>query len=212
MLSASEWTSQSRLINCPGPTGPQGIPGMNGNTGPTGPQGLTGLTGATGPAGPTGLPGATGPKGDSGIQGITGATGPGVPPAYIYTAKNSSSTIVSGTAVTLPLGSTVSNSGITMSSDVITVPTAGTYEIKVISFFSCSTGGAQNLALTISGSGVGNSTIATINKNLSSGIFEDFNMIAIKNLSASETVQLLTNTTSANFGVSYVHVTITRVA
>lgn len=209
MLSASEWTSQTRLINCPGPTGPQGLPGV------PGPTGLTGLTGATGPqglTGPTGPQGATGPQGLTGLQGITGPSGPGVSPSYIYTANSTSSAIISGTSVTLPLGSTVSNSGITMGSDVFTIPTAGTYEIKVISFFSCSTGGTQNLALTISGSGVGNTTIASINKNLSSGVFEDFNMIAIKNLSASETVQLLTNTTSSNMGVSYVHVTITRVA
>jgi hypothetical protein len=39
MLSASEWTSSSRLIACPGATGPQGIPGIQGPSGPTGPSG-----------------------------------------------------------------------------------------------------------------------------------------------------------------------------
>jgi len=64
MLSASEWTSQSKLINCPGPSGPQGPQGLQGVSGPSGP---------TGPSGPSGPSGATGP---AGLQGNTGATGP----------------------------------------------------------------------------------------------------------------------------------------
>jgi hypothetical protein len=39
MLSASEWLSQSRLITCPGPSGPTGPSGVSG---PTGPSGVTG--------------------------------------------------------------------------------------------------------------------------------------------------------------------------
>lgn len=60
----------------PGPTGPQGPPGVTGPTGPTGPQGATGPTGATGPQGVKGDTGATGPQGSAG-QGVPvgGATG-----------------------------------------------------------------------------------------------------------------------------------------
>ena len=204
-MSSSDWLSQSKLISCPGPTG---------STGPTGGTGLTGLTGpsgATGPTGPSGPSGPTGPTGLTGLTGLTGPTGPGVSPSYIYTANNSSTSIVTGTSISLPLGSTVVNSGITMSSNVFTIPTTGFYEIKVISNFTCSAS-TSNLALSISGSGVGNTTIASINKNFSAGAPLDMNMIAIKNLTASETVELLTNTTSPNMSVNYAHVTITRVA
>nr|WP_271988839.1 collagen-like protein [Flavonifractor plautii] len=66
----------------PGPTGPQGIRGMDG---PTRPQGLPGPAGATGPqgpqgaagpTGPQGAAGATGPTGPQGIRGMDGPTGP----------------------------------------------------------------------------------------------------------------------------------------
>lgn len=65
MLSASDWTSQSKLINCPGPVGPQGPTGYTGSSGPSGPTGPTGPSGPTGPTGPTGLTGNTGPTGPS---------------------------------------------------------------------------------------------------------------------------------------------------
>jgi Collagen triple helix repeat (20 copies) len=70
MLSASQWTSQTLLINCAGPTGPQGPSGDIGIQGPTGPTGPTGATGATGEAGPAGE------QGDPGVQGEIGPTGP----------------------------------------------------------------------------------------------------------------------------------------
>jgi len=70
MLSASQWTSQTLLINCVGPTGPQGLSGDIGIQGPTGPTGPTGATGQTGEAGPAGE------QGDPGVQGEIGPTGP----------------------------------------------------------------------------------------------------------------------------------------
>ena len=72
----------------PGPQGPQGIAGTNGNDGATGaqgPQGISGTNGndgATGPQGPQGIAGtngndgATGPQGIAGTNGNDGATGP----------------------------------------------------------------------------------------------------------------------------------------
>lgn len=57
----------------PGPTGPQGEPGLAGATGPQGEQGLQGATGATGPQGE---PGIQGPIGATGAQGADGAQGP----------------------------------------------------------------------------------------------------------------------------------------
>jgi hypothetical protein len=69
----------------PGPQGPVGATGPQGDTGPqgpvgaTGPQGTTGATGLTGPQGPTGNTGpqgATGPQGPVGVTGSQGSTGP----------------------------------------------------------------------------------------------------------------------------------------
>ena len=68
-----------------GPTGPQGIQGVEGPTGPqgiqgveghTGPQGIQGVEGHTGPQGIQGMEGPTGPQGIQGIQGVEGPTGP----------------------------------------------------------------------------------------------------------------------------------------
>ncbi len=72
MLSASEWTSQSKLINCPGPTGPQGPQGIQGVSGPTGPTGPQAATGPTGSTGPSGLQGPTGPTGPT-VATLTGS-------------------------------------------------------------------------------------------------------------------------------------------
>ncbi len=58
MKSASEWTSQNKLLACSGPSGASG---------PSGPSGPTGASGPTGP---------TGPSGTNGTNGSTGSTGP----------------------------------------------------------------------------------------------------------------------------------------
>jgi hypothetical protein len=77
MLSASQYTAQRALVNCPGPTGPQGQSGPRGPTGTQGPTGATGPAGATGSGGTgaTGPQGATGSKGDIGAAGSVGNTG-----------------------------------------------------------------------------------------------------------------------------------------
>ncbi|MBR2860846.1 MAG: collagen-like protein, partial [Clostridia bacterium] len=59
-----------------GPTGPQGLQGIQGEAGPTGPQGLQGIQGEVGPTGPQGLQGAAGATGPQGLQGIQGEVGP----------------------------------------------------------------------------------------------------------------------------------------
>lgn len=68
MKSASEWTSQSKILACSGPSGASGA------SGPTGP------TGSTGPSGPTGPTGPSGTNGTNGTNGSTGPTGAGVGP------------------------------------------------------------------------------------------------------------------------------------
>lgn len=80
-LSASEYTAQSRQINCgatgkQGSTGVTGPMGMTGPLGLTGPIGITGVTGVSGHTGSSGYTGHTGMQGSTGITGITGAIGP----------------------------------------------------------------------------------------------------------------------------------------
>jgi hypothetical protein len=65
MKSASEWTSQSKLLACSGPSGATGPSGTTGPSGPTGASGPSGVTGPTGPSGPIGLTGGTGATGAS---------------------------------------------------------------------------------------------------------------------------------------------------
>jgi hypothetical protein len=88
MLSASQWTSQQQLTNCPGPSGASGPSGPSGASGPTGATGPVASSGPTGPIGPTGVIGPTGPSpnplnqvinlvaGGSGkiVSGITGTS------------------------------------------------------------------------------------------------------------------------------------------
>jgi collagen type II alpha len=58
-----------------GPTGPEGIQGIQGPIGDTGPQGIQGIQGPIGDTGPQGIQGIQGPIGDTGPQGIQGPIG-----------------------------------------------------------------------------------------------------------------------------------------
>jgi Collagen triple helix repeat (20 copies) len=69
-LSASEYTSQSRVLSC-GSTGTQGPAGPTGISGSTGFTGSTGIVGPTGIIGPTGSPGSTGATGAQGSPGLS---------------------------------------------------------------------------------------------------------------------------------------------
>lgn len=59
-----------------GPPGPAGRDGRDGAAGPTGPTGPPGADGADGPAGPPGQDGADGPQGPAGPAGPSGPAGP----------------------------------------------------------------------------------------------------------------------------------------
>lgn len=132
MLSASDWTSQSKLVACPGPTGPSGATGPLGPTGASSPTGATGVTGATGPSGASGATGASGPSGP------TGASGFGADYAYI---QGPASPVLAGNAQynLMPLGNVAPNlSGITNflkstgpDTYVAKVSTLGTYLVSV---------------------------------------------------------------------------------
>ena len=95
-------------FNQTGPQGPQGPQGPAGPIGPQGPQGLQGLQGTTGATGNTGYTGAIGPTGPAGANGTSDA--------YIARAPASGfisldSDIVS---VSVPAGSYVINSKMTL--------------------------------------------------------------------------------------------------
>lgn len=78
-------------------------------------QGPTGPTGPTGPIGPTGATGPTGPTGATGTAVNENAT----------TLNNGTQELTSGTALTLP--TTLTNNGLTIGNDSITVAETGTY-------------------------------------------------------------------------------------
>lgn len=122
MISASQWTSQQQLINCPGPSGASGPPG---------PVGPTGLSGSTGPTGPTGLDGPTGPSGPSGLQGLTGPSGPNPTQYYTYSNSTGPQTLTPlDTYVLLEVTSSTVSNGIKLSSNIFTVEYDGLYFIN----------------------------------------------------------------------------------
>jgi hypothetical protein len=95
----------------PGPPGPEGPMGPKGDTGPTG---ATGAPGAAGPTGPQGVKGDTGPAGPQGATGLPG----GAPALYAMATA----------AINAPSdGSYIAVPGLT-----VTVPTASTYQIRVV--------------------------------------------------------------------------------
>lgn len=82
MKSASEWTSQSKLLACSGPSGASGPSGPSGPTGTTGPSGVTGPTGVQGVTGPSGPSGTSGTVLPSGLLMMTAAPG-GAPAGWL---------------------------------------------------------------------------------------------------------------------------------
>lgn len=82
MKSASEWTSQSKILACSGPSGASGASGPTGPTGTTGPSGVTGPTGVQGITGPSGPSGTSGTVLPSGLLMMTAAPG-GAPAGWL---------------------------------------------------------------------------------------------------------------------------------
>ncbi|OPJ55355.1 DNRLRE domain-containing protein [Clostridium chromiireducens] len=137
-----------------GPTGDTGVTGPTGDTGVTGPTGDTGVTGPTGDTGvtgPTGDIGVTGPTGDTGVTGPTGDTGAGLAAdGYVYElATIADSTVVGGADV--PFSNNGPLSGIihTPSSTVVTVVSAGVYEINY--GISITAGVGSQIAIAVNG-------------------------------------------------------------
>ena len=123
-----------------GLTGPKGDPGETGakgdkgDTGPIGPTGLTGPKGDTGETGPKGDKGDKGEKGDQGEKGETGATGPQGPPggfgSYGSFYDTGDHEITVGTAMYVPINSTVFSSGVSIVDGYkIQLSQAGKYSI-----------------------------------------------------------------------------------
>ena len=123
----------------------------SGGTGSTGATGPTGPTGDTGVTGPTGDIGVTGPTGDTGVTGPTGDTGAGLAAdGYVYElATIADSTVVGGADV--PFSNNGPLSGIihTPSSTVVTVVSAGVYEINY--GISITAGVGSQIAIAVNG-------------------------------------------------------------
>ena len=135
-----------------GATGPQGPAGPTGATGPQGPRGFTGATGPQGPQGPQGETGATGPQGPQGPQGETGATGPQGPqgPAgtnnAIYAGTNTSTTVGAGDVIPVTQLAATTGTTMTVSSNAINLPAAGTY---LVSYFINGSANPGNLSVSL---------------------------------------------------------------
>lgn len=118
-----------------GPTGPTGLQGPKGETGEKGEIGPTGPVGPTGPKGDTGDIGPTGEKGEIGPIGPIGPTGPtGIAGAAINenatTYTFGPQTAVSGTPLTLM--TTLTNNGLIVGMDSITIVNDGTYLVSIL--------------------------------------------------------------------------------
>jgi microcystin-dependent protein len=127
MKSASEWTSQNKLLACSGPSGASG---------PSGPSGPTGPNGNTGPSGETGPSGTNGTNGTNGTTGSTGPTGFGIPVGGII--------LWSGAVVNIPTGWALCNgaNGTPNLMDKFVIGAGSTYSVA-------STGGSTTQTLTI---------------------------------------------------------------
>lgn len=184
-----------------GPIGPSGVgsTGPTGPTGPTGSAGSAGSTGPTGPTGPTGSTGPTGPAGFNGLQGLTGSTGPTGPtgPAGIgilpivsllgggatVTSSATSATVnySSPSVLSVSDGTSYSNS-----SGLITVATAGIYQLLATNTVNNNGTGTLTTSITVSGTNVESVITNFSNPGMITSIPATIGLVY--NLSANDTV------------------------
>jgi hypothetical protein len=205
MLSASDWLSQSKLTNCPGPTGPLGPSGPTGPSAPTGPTGASGVTGPTGPSAPTGPTGAS---------GATGPSGPAFSSDYIYTESITDDPLLStGTAYSINVGILKINQGITISGTTIfVIATSGIYQINGSFGLKCSTtvGGSITLEITKNSTGLGTFFINALIDQPNNVV--SFSTPILASLSSGDNVTFKLNTTNTDLSFRHTHITINRIA
>ena len=160
-----------------GATGPQGEcgeMGPKGERGDTGPVGATGPKGDTGEAGPKGDIGERGEKGETGAEGKQGPTGPQGLPGVI---SNQNATILSMAGQDLTIGtpllmSTIlTNNGLILGGDSITVPATGTYIVTFYVNRATSAAGTDGIAIAIDGKTVTYTSRPLSEESTSSGYF-----------------------------------------
>lgn len=179
-------TSNTNYVGIVGPRGPQGPQGATGPQGPQGPQGATGAvgpqgpigpvgpvgatgatgaTGAVGPAGPQGPVGPAGPQGPVGATGATGATGPQGPvgPAgtndALYASLFTDTAVADNNIIPLALNTSTSDTTLSVSTDGVVLPEAGTYLVSYqISGISAT--GAITVALYLDGVAIAGETLS----------------------------------------------------
>ena len=153
-------TGPTGVMGPTGPIGAMGPTGPMGEIGPTGPEGRQGERGETGPtgvAGNDGQNGATGPKGETGAQGPTGPTGPTGPRGDDGVISNQNATILSMASQDLVIGTPIqlstilTNNGLVVSGDSITVPTTGTYIVTFYVNRATSAAGTDGISIAING-------------------------------------------------------------
>jgi hypothetical protein len=206
MISASQWTSQQQLINCPGPTGASGPTGSSGPSGPTGP---------TGPSGPSGPSGPTGPTGPTGLTGLTGPTGPGAPPAYISAYYNGTAiSVVSTGATDIPVATTVSTgSGITVSAGgVFTISTTGYYLINATVQCQQAVGSNSDALYFYITNSLGTDYTTTNTTIPTNGDYSWVPISVVLQVTGGENIRLQYNASTTNWKIYQATVTIIRVA
>ena len=156
----------ARLIGATGATGCTGATGATGLNGATGPQGERGLQGERGEKGDKGeqgergtdgLRGATGPQGEKGATGATGERGATGPKGDAGLSPNQNATILSMASQDLVIGTPITmstiltNNGLILGGDSITVPATGTYIVTFYVNRATSAAGTDGIAIAIDG-------------------------------------------------------------
>lgn len=148
-----------------GPTGATGATGATGSTGATGATGdpgatgATGAAGATGTAGATGADGATGATGATGAAGSTGATGPALSLGFgSFLSEADDVTVAPQALVPLVAQSSVAPVGMSISGNVITFSTPGTYAVHWL----VGTNSDQSVGLVLNGGDLLQSVVGAV--------------------------------------------------
>lgn len=111
-----------------------------------------------GPIGPRGPQGPRGPIGPQGATGATGATGTSGTADIIYAGTNASQTVAAGAIIPISLIASTANTTMSVSSNAVNLPSAGTY---LVSFFAQGTTETtpMSTALYLNGTAISGETV-----------------------------------------------------
>ena len=164
-----------------GDKGDKGDQGPQGEVGPQGEKGETGAVGATGPKGDKGEKGDKGVSGEKGDKGDTGEKGQ-ISNQNATILHMASQGITSGTPFLL--STILTNNGLVLGGDFITVPATGTYIVTFYVNKATSAAGTDSIAVAIDGTIVRYTSQPLSENATSSGFF-------VMNLDEGNTVSLI---------------------